>query len=439
MLDIVLIGDSIAKGVGSSDAKTKSYGALIGEKVDGKVTNLGITGLDSGQLIEKLETEKFQEALEDADVIFVSIGSNDLLKPFLSIVAEAADVTGEGKDLYKNLQKQFSKLSKNDPLAAGDALANAVKNVRKSSQLKKACEQFPENLETIITELRESYPEAVIYVNNIYNPYYGVAYVYEGLTLLNIHELCEGYIVELNKAFDYGSKDYSVMDMYSIFRQDGYTNVNPASLQDMSGVNFDPHPNDAGYQLMADYIYTQMDSIAPKVEALIDDTQNVPANLNEIQLQTSEKIRTIAGKRVYLKSDKEEYEYTFTGKEEIKASENGRYILTLPMKEFIGNRTLSYNKQYELILEKEAFKDKGNNSPKQLTVIQFRTEEEPIAQVQSNSVTVVNQSGSKEEGVYTIMWISIAIFVLIAVAIVALVLYNRRKRKVQITTEEFKL
>lgn len=447
MLDIVVIGDSIAKGLGSSDEATKSFGALIGEKVDGKVTNLGITGLDSGQLVEKLKTDKFQNALQDADVVFVSIGSNDLLKPFLKIVADSAGARGEGKDLYKNLQKQFAKLSENDPLAAGDALANAVKEIKKSNTLTQACKKFLENFQTILAELKEINPDAVVYVNNIYNPYYGVAYVYEGLTLLNIHELCEKYIVELNKTFSQTAKEYKLMDMYSIFRQSGYTNVNPGSLEDMSHVNFDPHPNDAGYQLMADYIYTQMDSIAPKMEAVWGEiseewndteyadvySQNVPVEEEFLHISFNERVRILEGKELYLTTKKEKYAYTLTGQEQLESMENGTYILTLPIQSFLGEELLEYNTEYELVMEEGAFKDKGNNAPEGSVMAQFRTMQDTTAHIEANSATVVSSFGQREENStavsYKVMWVSAGIFLVIAVAIVFTVLYNKKRMK----------
>ncbi len=466
MLDIVVIGDSIAKGVGSSNTKTKNFGALIGEKVDGKVTNLGITGLDSGQLIEKLKTEKFQEALKDADVVFVSIGSNDLLKPFLKIVADSAGATGEGKELYKNLQKQFVKMSKNDPLAAGDALANAVKEIKVNSKLQQGVEQFPENFQTIISQLKEMNPDAIIYVNNIYNPYYGVAYVYEGLTLLNIHELCESYIVKMNETFSRTSEDYKLMDMYSVFQQSGYTNVNPASLEDMSKVNFDPHPNDAGYQLMADYMYTQMDSIAPKAEllwkaattedieqdtknaensksgsseeALEEYSEHVPVTQENLSVLFSERVRIVEGKELYLTAEKETFTYTLTGQEVLEGAERGTYVLTLSTRDFLGDKLLEYDTPYELVMEEGAFKDKGNNTPAELVIGEFQTQEDTTAHVEANSVTVVNQSGQNKEqdstNPYTMIWMSSVIFIVIAVAIAGTLLYNKKRVKNQ--TEE---
>lgn len=457
MVNIVVIGDSIAKGVGSTDASAKSFAALIGEKVNGTVNNLGITGLDSGQLMEKLKTEKFQTALEDADVIFVSIGSNDLLKPFLSIVANAAGVSGEGKDLYEKLQKQFAKLSKEDPLAAGNALAVAVKNVNNNKQLAQACKQFPEHFETIIKQIKSINPEALIYVNNIYNPYYGVAYEYDGLTLLNVHKLCESYIVKLNQAFDPSSGEYTLMDMYSVFRQTGLTNVNAASLENMSRVNFDPHPNDAGYQLMADYIYTRMDSIPPKVELVLEESAEEPAGAQNqmrissesITLRFSEQVRTVEGKKIIIHDPKKEYIYRLTGKETVEketvkkeAEEKGTvqqqegYVLKIPLDAFDETLYLDYNTTYRVSLEEGAVKDKGNNSPDNPEAGTFITQSQPEAEIEANSVTVVNEGlPGKDEMAGKIILSSVLLFVLIAVAITGWMLYNKKRRKIKETKD----
>ncbi|MCI8373496.1 MAG: hypothetical protein HFI75_14120 [Lachnospiraceae bacterium] len=432
MLNLVAIGDSIAKGVGSSNAKTKSFAALIGDKVDGKVTNLGITGLDSTQLIEKLKTEDFQKVLEQADVIFVSIGFNDLLKPFLSIVAEAASVKGDGKELYTNLQKRFAKLSKQDPLKAGDALATAAKRIDKSKELSTACKQFPKNFQTIIKQLKEINPTAVIYADNVYNPYYGVVYEYQGLTLLNIHDMCETYISELNKAFDRNSKDYILMDMYSIFRQEGYTNVNPASIENMSGVNFDPHPNDAGYQMMADYIYTQMDTTAPHVDVILNcDEMSVPVDLAEMQLLFDESVRISPGKVLQLRSEDQTYSYILEGNEQLVETNDGKYQLTLSMQDFLGkDQDLACGQQYELVMEEGAFKDKGNNSPENLTFFGFQTEGVQEVKLEANSAAVINQPMTeKAEKAHKIIGSSIWILILVAVAIALIMRYNKNHVK----------
>lgn len=489
MVNIVVLGDSIAYGIGSTNAETKSFGALVGEKVNGKVTNLGISGLDSTQLLEKLETDEFQNALKEADVVLMSIGSNDILKPFVNIVTEAVGVKDNSdKEVYEKIQKQFMKTAKEEPLEAINSLAKAILKVYASDEIEKGCQGFPDNFDAIIDKIHTLNSDALIYANNVYNPYYGVAYEYQGLTLLNVHEICELYVNEINKAFDRTSKDYTMIDMYSIFRQQGYTNVNQASVEDFSGFSFDPHPNDKGYQLMADYIYTQMDSIAPKVEVtlLADDvmkdednvskneenvtknedndiknqengsnvnTEQVPVELDGFQLIFTEKVRPIEGKMICLaksenylsnlETDKAEtdkadtqfniadiegWQYTLTGQEIVEETADGTYVVELKVNDFIKEEeVLDYDSDYELVMEEGSFKDKGNNSPDELTLVSFTTREEPKIDLEANSTAVVGSSGipggiSVETGI-------LAGIALVAVAIIGVILYNRKKKR----------
>lgn len=443
MVNIVVLGDSIAYGIGSSDAKTRCFGALVGEKVNGKVTNLGISGLDSTQLLKKLDTKKFQEALKDADVVLMSIGSNDILKPFVSIVTESVGVKDEDdKEVYEKIQKKFMKMAKEEPLEAVNSLAKAILKVYASDDIEKGCEGFPKNFDAIIGKIKEINPDTLIYANNVYNPYYGVAYDYQGLTLLNVHEICELYVNEINKAFDRKSEDYTMIDMYSIFRQQGYTNVNPASIEDFSGFNFDPHPNDRGYQLMADYIYTHMDSAAPGVQVSFEadetiDNQAVPVNVKEIRLVFSEQVRPVEGKKVCLVdlTDGKKWNYSLTGAEQINVAEESTYEMNLSLADFVKDgEVLQYAGSYELVMEEGAFKDKGNNSPDELTLLGFTTEKEPGLELEANSTAVVSSGLTGSAGMKIGIFAGI---VLVLVAIAGIILYNKKiRRKRETKTKE---
>lgn len=423
-LDIVVIGDSIAKGVGSSDPETKSFGACLSDKFQGNLTNLGISGLDSSQLKEKLQTEKFKKALSKADVIFISIGSNDLLKPFISIVSDGIGADTKNKDVYKALQDRFRELSKKSVLIAASALSSVVHDLNDNKTLNQACAKFPDNFNSIINELKENYPEAVIYVNNIYNPYYGVAYDLNGVSILNIYQLCEGYIQKLNLAFARDEKNYILMDMYNIFKQEGYTNVRKGSISNMSKASFDPHPNDDGYQLMADYIYTRMDSVAPS--ATLEESQNgIALSKENIVIQFSESVRAVKGKRILIKNKTQSFTYTIPENKWVTADENGNFTLSIPLSEWKGNSSseqLNYATEYELTTQPGTFKDKGNNSLKEEKIGTFKTGEHP----QGESVqTMSNAQKFKENSNKFILF---GITGVLFVAVITIVLVIRRKR-----------
>lgn len=76
---IVILGDSVAYGYGTRGGIAKH----LKEAFPGTtVTNLGINGLTSDGLITRLQQTKWDALLRTADLIFLNIGGNDLLRGF---------------------------------------------------------------------------------------------------------------------------------------------------------------------------------------------------------------------------------------------------------------------------------------------------------------------------------------------------------------------
>ncbi|UOR10942.1 SGNH/GDSL hydrolase family protein [Halobacillus amylolyticus] len=81
---LVAIGDSIPYGYNlTKDNTLPSGGAfpyIIGNEADLEVTNLGVPGLTSAELLAAVRSnDKFRSTLKDADYVVVNIGGNDLL------------------------------------------------------------------------------------------------------------------------------------------------------------------------------------------------------------------------------------------------------------------------------------------------------------------------------------------------------------------------
>lgn len=76
---IVILGDSVAYGYGTRGGISK----YLKETFPGsKVSNLGINGLTSNGLVERLKSDQWQHLLETADLVLLNIGGNDLLRGF---------------------------------------------------------------------------------------------------------------------------------------------------------------------------------------------------------------------------------------------------------------------------------------------------------------------------------------------------------------------
>lgn len=426
MLNLLIMGDSIAKGYGSSEKLEGGFGTILGEKLSANVTNLGIIGLDSKQLLEKLSTEKFQEAVKDADVLCLSIGSNDLLKPFLAEFADVLGVEGEEKELFKKIQDKMSKTAKKNPISAANMLSSAMKKLTNNPDLNKACEQFPDRFNEIITKIHDINPDIIIYADNIYNPYFGVAYEYGGISIFNVQQLCEPYIQKLNQTF-VKCDEYEYIDIYSIFRQPGYTNVNAGSFDNMGEINLDPHPNDAGYQLMADYIYTHFDSVVPEITGAIFDCDT---DIETIILNFSEEVRLVSGGRFVIKSEDGKEIFTYNIDDNYWVKEDGNdekeYSVSLKLSDFAADSDNSSDKlqagnTYVLYAEDGSVKDKHNNHLKNYEILQFTIpaqENDTVTQTvaSDNLITILsdgNNIGVLVVGILCVLIIVAAVIIII--------------------------
>jgi len=358
-LKILVLGDSIAKGYGLADETTESYGAIIGKEVGGTVENMGINGLKSGQLLDKLTAGEYDESIARADVIFLSIGSNDLLRPFICEIANAFGIDVEYSQIYGELQKKFSGEYAMSMTEMIDGLHNLKKDLNENQELLSYCKQFQENFQKIITFIKEKNPQTIIYVNNIYNPYRFMNYSYGKIEILNVYELTEPYIREMNQAFDVEAKEYHLLTLYSLFQTNGYTNVEAATLENPEQINFDPHPNAKGHQKIAELALSVMDITPPNLSL---PKKSLAVDAKVVVIESNEQIHFIKGKKMYIQSDDEKYEYTMTGNEVCKKYEKGVYYTEIQLQKAGIKENLKYQTNYTIKCEEGSVKDSGNNS-----------------------------------------------------------------------------
>lgn len=122
---IVILGDSVAYGYGTNGGISKYLKETFHNS---KVTNLGINGLTSNGMVERLRSGIWDNSIATADMILINIGGNDLLRGFRGYGA-------------KGLVRQFSNLKRT----------------------------FRQNLLETYQRLRELNKEALIVQNNLYN------------------------------------------------------------------------------------------------------------------------------------------------------------------------------------------------------------------------------------------------------------------------------
>lgn len=236
----VALGDSIAYGYGLSDIPEQSFVALVAEDLGIGSVNYAVNGMTSSGLLNALDNMDADAGarlqLQNASLITVSIGSNDLLSKLTGI-------------LYT--------LPAEADAAAFAALEAELTSEQKLAEFDSGVDSYRRNLPLIYARLREFNPAAQIIMTEFYNPYYGVLF-----GAFDFGSLSDEYIVRMNDVLHKGREemDYEIASLYDLFNAPGRTNVDPA-LPDM-----DPHPNTAGHSVIAEAVLSAVDIAALRTE-----------------------------------------------------------------------------------------------------------------------------------------------------------------------------
>ncbi|MGY3778146.1 SGNH/GDSL hydrolase family protein [Isobaculum melis] len=216
-LTLVSIGDSLTEGVGDGK-KEGGYVGLLTEKLkaeypklDVSSHNYGISGERSDQILERIkEDEALREAIEEAQVISITVGGNDVMKTFKS---KLLDITEE--------------------------------------DFEEPGEEYQERIQEIFDEIRSLNSEAAIFILGIYNPFY--VYFPEITELQSVidhwnegtekvvNKQKNAYFVPINDLLEKGDtekkENYEKKKNKLLFEEDNY------------------HPNEAGYEKMAERLF----------------------------------------------------------------------------------------------------------------------------------------------------------------------------------------
>jgi lysophospholipase L1-like esterase len=218
----VALGDSIAYGYGLEDREEQSYTGRIARYLESRYdcvlfNNFGTNGMTSDDLLDVLSNpenenyKKYRSTISYADIVTLSIGSNDLLQ-FLKVDRNMDTMIENGEEIF-------------------DA----------------ACENFKKNFPQIIREIRKINPDVMIYADNIYNPAKGLS------AFQNVYDIAEYYIKKINSSY-YESDDYCLVDVKAVFDGAEESMINVF----WKGRQIDPHPSVAGHKKIADAVIKEM-------------------------------------------------------------------------------------------------------------------------------------------------------------------------------------
>lgn len=238
-----VLGDSIAKGYsGEGEAELVPYGSLAVEEIAARencgyeIENFARNGLDSAGMNEKiLSREEVQDSLGRADVIFITVGSNDLLNECKSVVQEILNTDTKFKSANEALQVLEDSVQENPFLVLKiiGALGNWDYQSFESN--------WGEMMDTVKALEKE---DARVIVTNIYNP---VANLKLPSTM---NQVVEDIIGNMNMIIEdhAGEYGYGVADTFD-------SNVSAHVQSD--GL----HPNQDGQQAIADLVLAEYGAV----------------------------------------------------------------------------------------------------------------------------------------------------------------------------------
>lgn len=206
-LAIVSVGDSLTQGVGDSTGKGGyiPYLQTLLEETKGvnkaDFLNYGVRGNRSDQLLKRIKTEEVSESIKKADGVIITIGGNDIMK----------------------------------------VVRNNITNLQMDS-FKAQLSEYEDNLNNVLASIREYNPKAVVIVIGVYNPFIKMF----------------SDIKEMNQIVaDWNSTSERVLAKYEHTYFVSIENIFENPTSDLLYEDYF-HPNDKGYQLIAEAIYEKM-------------------------------------------------------------------------------------------------------------------------------------------------------------------------------------
>lgn len=225
-IELVALGDSLTEGVGDSTNRG-GYVPLVSESLReheqiNRVRNHGVAGDTTQDLLNLLQgDEQVQQSVSQSTTIAMTIGANDIVGTFRTV------------GLNSSLE-----------------------------DFEETLEQFEANLEEILSEIYSLNEDVDVFLFGLYNPYHYYFSEFEELqAVFDLwDETMEGYANE--------NDQLHFVEIDSLFNPDDMevaTGEEVEDLDDISDVEDDTHPylyeedlfhpNDAGFQLMADALY----------------------------------------------------------------------------------------------------------------------------------------------------------------------------------------
>ena len=260
------LGDSIAYGYGLNNIEEESYASLVREKqdiVNNNFSNLAISGMTCEEFYNIIQTDNYTNAIKKANLITVSIGSNELLGIAVSAVANVTGVEEDDPNFAEKVKKYFANLNTIQKIQVLDNLYMYFTSDEVKAIINQSINTYSEKWEQSIDYIKSINPDVIIVATEFYNPYYEIA-----LASYDLGSYVDEYIQKMNNILDQKSdsgRKYKIAKIYHDFNTTNprLTNV-VVDIFNFDNMNIDPHPNKEGHAIIATRILDVLKNVEKK-------------------------------------------------------------------------------------------------------------------------------------------------------------------------------
>lgn len=254
------LGDSIAYGYGLTNRDEESYSQRLRKKYnigDNNFRNLAISGMTCAEFYNKIQEENYTNTIKKADLITISIGSNELLGLVTKTVSEVTGIPEDDANFVTKVQNLLLSAGILKKMELLSTIYDKFTSEEMKVEIDKAVESYNTNWKKSVQYIKSINPNVQIVATEFYNPYYEIAlgsYDLGGFVDENIQKLNKILIEQSNS-----EQEYKIAKIYEAFNTTNprLTNVNVS----MSNLNVDPHPNTLGHEVICTKIIDALSTV----------------------------------------------------------------------------------------------------------------------------------------------------------------------------------
>ncbi len=251
---LVAFGDSIPAGYKLADMDNENFVALINASGYATTKNHGISGLTSIQLKEKMvDDHEYDADIASADYITLTIGGNDIMEVFYTLVANKYNSTSSITTPYLPVDEVADALANSSDPRSFNTMLTAIGIIGDGyytyeAEFEAKYALVKANVQSMIDYIRGKNSDVEIVVTNQYNPYKGII-----IFLTNVGAFFDAGLSSeggFNETLSTLS-DCTLIDIYTEFEN---ANETPSTVTNATAADLDFHPNAEGHKIYANML-----------------------------------------------------------------------------------------------------------------------------------------------------------------------------------------